>query len=1338
MRFINKACLFLAIALFSQAAVGGSVFASPPVQGKGDVSETVSVVQLVKMSKERLAARDVPGALSQARKAVAQDPAYADAWKQLGRILMLQGTYGEAASSLEMAQGLKPDDAEIRKWLLRVQVVAAVKAGRFREAEKRLEAILKTSPNDEEARELLALTLRAEAEGRQGSDLAELLTRIVALEPDRGGAWRDLGWTFFTKGQYSEAVEAWNKALQDKRVDRKALVEKAMAGLAEQKQTALAKQCWQRWSPGSPFLPLAMRFIEMNRLMAAREILTIAWDSGEDPVVTGLYLAYTESRAGACLETYKHLLPYSDKAATDKNNAQVRTYVATLRTCSYEPTMLPLVMKLQEVAKTNPDLRNQITDVYEKAANELRAVRDYGRAYDLLEIVLIHDANRINAWQAVWELARNVGREEEAKALLADALKRSSSTAVREGIEGFFAENRGDLPSAVDHYTKSLAAAPDQPDLRFFLFNDLIALGRYKEAQVQSDWFIAQVASGKTTVKTYMANSLSSLGKTEEALAVWQELYLTMPDNPYYAIETARSMFLLCRADEATAILNKLIEETPNVKAYELLAEIESALGNTRKAFDATTAGLKLGTSGGLLRMRADAADVIGEPAEARKAAETALKADPGNVGMNLILGRALADLKLNKEAINHYENLVESNSAFLPGLTQLRNLYSSEKVPDKALRYADRMVEQRPWDLTAGQLRSISQVEDDQFPPALKYLREQSAEDVGRATPVLIYNNIIACPYKGRTNVTQITSHLERLSTENYRFILPQDLGSAEGGRKVIVFVSDAGPSAMEQLDATLRKVGGRAVYVPPRVMGEGSPGQLSRTQLSAMVSSGRWIVASTVSAEKSVRTGRSGAMGSALTHRVHSASMVEDREALKARLDRELRSGFESVNGSKIFVYPKGDYGQLSLDTDSGVLETLRSAVGDRYQYAIAADDKGFVTSGFDPLRVSGRVVPPEWNADELARHLTQDNPLVRARLELAKALYMHSQYERANVMFAKAECLGANPEEVNFQWGSNAYIEGDVPTSVEKLRLAHKLNPGSERNKTSLDRSEKKLNPLVDAWQRGWSDNDNRSYSVWGIRADTHVTDRLQLSAFADTNKWSRSGLGSEKGNRFGAGARWYFKEEYWLDAALWHMDVIGINQYLGGFASVRIPNARWGGYLNLEAGRNEVDTVEAVRARIMANNYVIRTYSRIRDTWDLYADLTYTHYTDNNDSYMLDGIFMKRLHEWPFLGVGYRFRFGWSSENPEEYWSPQSLQMHEAYLAVRGEYGRFRYTASGEAGEAHDATAGWRFVWGTRLDLAYLITPDFSLYGMYAHRETPTYTRDVWSAGIRYRF
>ena len=130
------------------------------------------------------------------------------------------------------------------------------------------------------------------------------------------------GWALFTKGQFAEAVAAWDRALEDKRIDRKALIEKAVAALAEQKQTELVKQMPAALVSRIVIFAARHEIHRMNRLMAAREILAIAWDSGEDPVVSGLYLAYTESRAGACLQTYDHLRPYPKKRRPTKTDSE--------------------------------------------------------------------------------------------------------------------------------------------------------------------------------------------------------------------------------------------------------------------------------------------------------------------------------------------------------------------------------------------------------------------------------------------------------------------------------------------------------------------------------------------------------------------------------------------------------------------------------------------------------------------------------------------------------------------------------------------------------------------------------------------------------------------------------------------------------------------------------------------------------------------------------------------------------------------------------------------------------------------------------------------------------
>ena len=60
--------------------------------------------------------------------------------------------------------------------------------------------------------------------------------------------------------------------------------------------------------------------------------------------------------------------------------------------------------------------------------------------------------------------------------------------------------------------------------------------------------------------------------------------------------------------------------------------------------------------------------------------------------------------------------------------------------------------------------------------------------------------------------------------------------------------------------------------------------------------------------------------------------------------------------------------------------------------------------------------------------------------------------------------------------------------------------------------------------------------------------------------------------------------------------------------GGQAALRLPNPLLSGHVYLYAAREEIETVEALRANIDANTYALRTYSRLLDVYDLYANLS----------------------------------------------------------------------------------------------------------------------------------
>lgn len=78
--------------------------------------ERESTIYLVHRSRIALAETNHAAALEFARRAVERDPAYATAWKQLGRVAMLQGRVHLAREALDTAAELRPGDPDVARW----------------------------------------------------------------------------------------------------------------------------------------------------------------------------------------------------------------------------------------------------------------------------------------------------------------------------------------------------------------------------------------------------------------------------------------------------------------------------------------------------------------------------------------------------------------------------------------------------------------------------------------------------------------------------------------------------------------------------------------------------------------------------------------------------------------------------------------------------------------------------------------------------------------------------------------------------------------------------------------------------------------------------------------------------------------------------------------------------------------------------------------------------------------------------------------------------------------------------------------------------------------------
>jgi hypothetical protein len=360
------------------------------------------------------------------------------------------------------------------------------------------------------------------------------------------------------------------------------------------------------------------------------------------------------------------------------------------------------------------------------------------------------------------------------------------------------------------------------------------------------------------------------------------------------------------------------------------------------------------------------------------------------------------------------------------------------------------------------------------------------------------------------------------------------------------------------------------------------------------------------------------------------------------------------------------------------------------------------------------------------------------VRARLELARVLYWHGQHEEAHAAFADAEAAGADRVDTLFNWGLNADRQGDIPTAVAKLRQARELDSESERIQHAVERAEERRRPQVRAGLQGWEDNEDRSYFQFGAVGDLFVADRLRLGAAADRNRWKTDGLGREYGTRLGLRSQWYLAEQAWLAGRVWNLDLDELSDRWGGDIALRLPNPLLSGFMTLMATREEIETVEALRADVDSQLYALRTYTRLLDTFDLFTDLSRNDRTDGNDTTMLEGRLLYRVKEWPYAGVGWRFRLADSDVDPADYWAPEELEQHQLHLNLRGVWGRLSGTLSGDAGYAREQDTDWRFVWGTRVEGELRLSGSLAITAQLGWFEGPEYERLHGGIGLTGRF
>ena len=1300
-------------------------------------TEPVSVLDLVHQSQEAAQLGHVDSALDLARQATEQDAGYVGAWKQLGSVLLLQQDYAEAVEPLRTAASLDPDNGSV----LRELSTAQWKTGQTNAALESLRAACELDPANAKGWRDLAGWLQAAG---QPEAALEPFEKAVALDPADAPAWRDMGWLLWALDRREESVAAFDSAIRGGVENHRELATQIAALLIENNQTDQALASLSQWEPGASLLDLAIPLVEKGRLQAAKALLIRSWEQKENPSKTGLYLAYAHALSGSFRDVPVYLAPFLETLDSKTQADQARLAQETLQAGADALADPAIVFEFDDRLANALREEPRHLDLLEKTAGSMRYRRNEAAAAQLYRRVLDRNPDR-PAWLDAFELELKLEGSGAADTWLAGLRKRATSVVVRAAAEGLAAQRNGRAEDAIAGYETSLAADPEQPRLRQFLFDLYLSTGRLADARAIAEWMERKILEGQDSLRAQAAEMWTTLGEPDRAMDWWQILHLAAPGVSDYAVELAAAHYGACRPDEAIEILEEQIAATPSPRAYELLAEIQLALGRYDQATETARDGLAVTPSPGLHRAFAENAEAAGLVSTASVAAARALlAADPGHVQGSLLASRQWQALGQTNEAVEFQERLLQRNPDFFAVLVALKNAASANGEFAKALRYSEAIIAERPWDLESQFRHAIALSEAERVRGSLQLLRRLARQNRPQdVVPVLLYRLVTECPYPGRNNIDQLTAHLRRLHAEGFQLVTPAQIHYPLPRRQAIVVLEDADRTVLEAADKVLEEIGGRAVYAGHLgILTRAVPGKPSPEELRRFAASGRWLIASGgPENDRRQRIAKDGLLGNPFTHPIYQGTRAESDAAFRKRLETEFAAAAAPVAAApaKILLYPQGDYGQASLDTRREYRDLYRNVVSNHFDMAIFYDDNGFLAPGFDPLKIPARVVPASWSAERLAEHLVQENPAVRGPFELGKLLYWNRQHEEANYWFNRALAAGANPRDVSFNRGANAVQQDDLPVALAQLRRAQELDPASPKVARALENAMDRKRLAIELGGRSWEDNEGRSYEQVSAEARGHVLDGLRLGGFANANRWKTEGLGDERGTRIGADARGYLLPQIWLEGQLWQLQFEDeLDDLLGGEVRLHLPNRLLSGFADLEYSRQEIETVEALRAGIHADTYGLATYSRLFDKLDLFANGQYVDRTDDNATWLLYGRLVYRLKEWPYLGGGYLFRFGDSEFDPDEYWAPEELEQHQLFASIRGAWRSYGYSVSGQAGYSRERLADWQFIWGGNARLDWAVTRRLSLRLEGIYQESATYNRTTASAAAIVRF
>lgn len=1193
------------------------------------------------------------------------------------------------------------------------------------------------------------------------------------------------GWDLWDKGKMDDAFISWRDSVAlDPRHGRGAGPSMCSV-LLQQGRTADAMQLFRMQYPELPIFSLALYMMKDKRWSAAYPLLlSIPAPSGADAPWYALAMA-----AGALERGDNRAVETSARAllalAPPRGNLIANIPVGDegagrlqLDRSLYETIFAEYLGKLLEQQYVS--LLDEIL-----VSRQLQAIPAPQAAKLLSEAgcsLAVGDSMQAAAqlWQRALALSPNLPEAHLGMALVAamqgdmttaETQLKAAPAALSPRQEFILARIRmleGQTEAAVRHFDNYLRRESGNLAARYAVFNQFMAIGDYTRARALYDGFRHDA---ERTARLYEGQCALALGNAVRAEAIFRSLIglTTRPVTPLLvAALRAQS-----RWAEAEALLRQSGQPDPE-KLTALRRQTEEALAEKRYpaarvyaqtylADDPDSAYVQSLYNSSLrdeYRMQADRLERL-KREQVRIARGTL---DPAHLDPQE--RERLAELRsggeaefapdgsLLDDAQTHAEGLLARNSIQREALESVLDISLQRHSFQTAAKISRKMAQEYPYDIHYQLQSAVHSGAVSRFDRALPVVQSLSARGPNGAGMALCFANVMARSDGKSCTPQDVARYLDQLAA-NYRLAsLPEFLApapkepatAAPGKTPLLLVIGQTRPENLQAIDNALAQRGGRAVLLVSRQSFiPGTPDNLPNAALlRRLVSSGRWELALTDSSGRAIvdATGRRGgfwARRGMVDGRPETVDEMKTRwaAAMTEARQRAQDQGFAVT----AWMYPGGDYGQISLDGDADIRQAYTEAARQVFSVAFAPTANGYHTNSLDPLFVPVRNVYTQLD-DKAIVSMSQRHPTRLSVQTEGLLASWHGQLPRAEMLFARAAGLGLSPEDNSYYRASNAVFDDDAPYANELAREAKRLDPDNLRTDELLDRAQHLLRPRISFVPHGWKDDAGRHFAEYEMKASTFLRENLSVQASVANLQW-KSDHNLLHGYAVGAGLRYFPFKQHWLDLMARGVQPDSGSSFLEARAAWRgvysIDPLRVNGPYTLAYSRQSVETAESIKEGIYADRLSLSTEARILDWGVLQAEMFGTQRTDGNRT--VGGTLSPRYILWdkPQLQVGYLFSTADSDRNPVEYYAPQQYVNHMAVASfdvalldqmhIRGFAGY---------GTAISKNKNWDNVLRYSLDLRWTPTENWGIALGYRRLELPDYKMDEYSLNLQYVF